>query len=294
MSPTEFRRTDSYITGIESSATSNSMTTSLSSNPQPSNSSAHLLGLPTELRRNIFELALVAETSMFREPYHTIARPFDRPVVVVNLDGRIGIARSHDPSYGSFWGSESMTRLMRVNKLFYEEVFDIIYSTFGIYVPFWRLDKEIGHWIRWLKEHNPRALHKIRHFCIFSCLYGDEFALGIWSYPNDQCIQIVENFGGLKSVTIQVLFIESSLEELKKSLLPKYVDTIVAQAKSWRAYNVRANISIDPCSGPRGRALITEAQKRLGQRQVEPSVYDQGVRCDHEKPVDSLGCGYYQ
>lgn len=241
----------------------------------------------------IIELALVAQTIVLREPYHKIVQPFDRPVVVVNVDKRIKIAQSRDPSCGTFWGSESMTRLMRVNKLFYEEVFDTIYSKFGMYVAFWRLNEETGHWITWLKEHNPRALHKIRHFYIFSPLYGEESSFRVWSYPSDECIQIVENFGGLKSVTIQVSFIESRLEELKKSLLPKWVDVIVAQVESWRAFNIEAKISVDPCSGPRGRALITEAQKMLGQRQVEPSVFDQGICCDHDKPVDSLGCGEY-
>lgn len=72
----------------------------------------------------------------------------------------------------------------------------------------------------------------------------------------------MENFSGLKSVTIQVSFTESRLEELEKSLLPKWVDVIIAQVESWRAYNVEAKISIDRDIGHSRSDRVVEVRRR--------------------------------
>jgi hypothetical protein len=85
-------------------------------------------------RQTLFE-ALMCEIEE-RHPYPLGRKslPFDRQLHPIF--SRVEVVKLEKLVWGrpSFWGKEPMTRLMRVNKQLYEEVYQILWSDFALHV----------------------------------------------------------------------------------------------------------------------------------------------------------------
>jgi hypothetical protein len=244
----------------------------------PPPSSPHITSLPSESRRNIFSFVPASEeANLLRTPYHMIFHPFDRPVVYVNFHFHLPSKYRQSYMARCRWRVEPMTRSMRVNRLFYAEVFHTIYSSFAFAFPPSILlgqPPKVWHWFKWMEDFNPRALSTIRHPSVlkevmggFDCEYLD------FQNPRNNFGCLVDHFKGLASVTQQASFPEDSHGEMRGFDQESGIGLIRAHAQFWRETGVRTVICAHPFCGKRGNAIIAEAQRREGQRQSRPTFY---------------------
>ena len=172
-----------------------------------SRSNTNLLQIPLEIRLGILHLALLAASYDFEESDPVVRLtplPFNKPVITVNIAGNKHV------TCRPFWGSESMTRLMRVNKQLYGEAIDVIYKSFAIHLAAWRPQKTHSAWVSWLQERNPQGLTLVQHFHESVTFCGDSELNtvdrdGIYRCA-DTAIQkgkfLASNFPNLKTVVL--------------------------------------------------------------------------------------------
>jgi hypothetical protein len=180
---------------------------------------------------------------------------------------------------------------MRVNRQFYEEAFDLIYSSFAVYVvPYFKINPLHLH--DWLYDLNPRALKIIRHFALsFSLVVGPRDVKMWWDRSvkkSDYIAQVSpedlehvaplrEYFKNVTSVLIYVATDENILESNSHIAESEWVEVIRAQAKYWKDAGVKSLVSAHLNCGPKGRRIIAEAQRLEGQVQNIATAYDQGI-----------------
>jgi hypothetical protein len=269
------------------------------SHPTQSSSrpNANLLRIPLEIRLKILHLALLAASYDFEDEIQTgrlTAFPFNKPVIPVHL------AELKHATYCPFWGSESMTRPMRVNKQLYHEVVDVLYKSFAIHLARWSPQKSLHTWVSSLQERNPRALTLVQHLnenVVFSgntelSTIDDD---GIYWFANSIIEDgkfLASNFPNLKTVVLSSFFHEKDLQGQEELTLAKHTEQILQVVKFWRSLKIEAYFSASVCAGPKGRWIIAEAQKRLGQEQAFPTVFNNtGSRCSVDGANIEYGCG---
>jgi hypothetical protein len=268
---------------------------SMPSSSSPSNT--NLLQIPLEIRLKIWHLALLAASYDFVDSDYTVRftpLPFNKPVISVNI-----VEYKH-VTCRPFWGSEAMTRLMRVNKQLYEEVLDVLYKSFAIHVVDWKIGRSEEIWVRWLQKKNPKALNLVQHFHQKVIFVGDSIhnpidQHGMPRYPGFAIPRgeiLASNFPNLKTVVLSSFFHEKYLQGKEELMLAKHIEQILQAVNFWRSLKIEAYIQASPCTGPKGRWIIAEAQKKLGQKQLIPNVFNHtGSRCTVYGADVGYGCG---
>jgi hypothetical protein len=109
--------------------------------------------------------ALLTQAYEYPHPFGEYGIPFDRALLTVFSKRGMESQVRGGWEWESFWFTEMMTRLMRVNKQIYREVYNILYSEFALHLscPFPVKPEE---WLGWLKERNPRAIQVTAHLHI--------------------------------------------------------------------------------------------------------------------------------
>ena len=268
-------------------------------NPQhpPGRPPIQFLDLPAETRAQILEMALLADAYECKDLYWKLPHPFDRPVVVIH-DQAYKDRISTRPGYDAFWGSKKMTRLMLVSKSLHDEVSDIIYSRFAIYVVPWRTWTHLQDWASRMKRHHSLAVQNIRHYHLIVTLLGfldgglntNDISDGVLQNKLIYLEELSKAFPNLTSVRMQMHFRESSLLN-DSSFLMKQTEKIMTLVEFWHRLNVAVIVFPDYCAGKMARGIVAEAQKRLRQKQIHPLMYDQETRCPHEH--SGIGCGMW-
>jgi hypothetical protein len=248
----------------------------------------NILDFPLEILRQILYKALMCEIEE-RQPYPFGRRslPYDRPLNPFFVLEELAILEQHVWLQPSFWGREPMTRLMRVNKLFSEEVYKILWSDFALFTG----GVKPNHgWntVYWLVNNNPRALDTVRHLHIsyevmvdlreFSACQKDE---------NAGLVLYVGSFSRLLSVRLQIrvsspyepvwyLPDEDQLpgpgteetEEAKKNAVDKILHVVALCGK------VNVKICWEPnYLWPGAKTIVDRCIEILGQNSELPELY---------------------
>lgn len=174
--------------------------TAKSSSPsQTPKAQLHLLNLPLETLLQILLEALMCDIEA-RQPYPLGRKslPFDRHLHPVFSREELATLEQRVWGCPSFWGKEPMTRLMRVNKQFYKEVYKILWSDFALHTA-GLLANDESVILDWLDTYNLRAFDSVRHVHIRWELLVNSLMPG-WDYDRDGIMAHIKSFPGLLSV----------------------------------------------------------------------------------------------
>ncbi|KAF2008177.1 hypothetical protein P154DRAFT_568997 [Amniculicola lignicola CBS 123094] len=244
----------------------------------PDHNSPHLLKLPFELREQIIYQALLAEI-IDRSPYPfgTRSLPFERPLLSVFSDGELQYMEKKHWKCSAFWGKEPMTRLMRVNKKLYEEVYTTLWREFSMHLAPMN-PKQHEDWVSWLQKHNPRAIQEIRHLHIrlpkiveyrnneLDSEYRQELAQ---AEDLRRLKEEVGSYPSLRSVTLQIYLIYTSgpSEKPAARCVKRYLQLIDACENIKAGERLDVKVLYEPDSeAPWGRDIVKACQENIGQR----------------------------
>ncbi|KAH0545450.1 hypothetical protein FGG08_000451 [Glutinoglossum americanum] len=229
-----------------------------------------LLTLPTELRLKILTQAILALAPTGPGPFSSFIIPFDRPVLsIISLDWQnCSQSRTRD----TYFGTEMMTRLMRVNRRIYEEVWGILYGDFAMHLA-WS-GPEVDKWLDWLNEHNPRAIEMVRHLHVRLVGYARcKSALGLIHYRGGrECQELVQGFPNLRSVRLQIFSVGAGdprgaegMRRAKEEAVERIMDAVKLFGPG-----VEVFVFCESREMTVGLEVVRECQRRLGQRIEEP------------------------
>ncbi|KIW00161.1 uncharacterized protein PV09_08336 [Verruconis gallopava] len=236
--------------------------------------SNHLEGLPLEIRREIFTYAITWRCVDFVEANHWSVKPFDRPIVFVYIRGSPRMSEGQESVRTGFWGTEEMTRLMRVNKRFHAEVHDLIYGSFAFFLSSSsNSEQDFRSWRDWLRSRNAAALDKIRYFVM--PLLSSQLARRMMERKSRPEYQLRTLFPNMKGITINYFHNDSSagpdLDDAAQ------VEALLCEVTLWKGLGVNAVICSHPSSCERGQEIVSKAQERNKQALKEATAFEQMI-----------------
>ncbi|KAI1906563.1 hypothetical protein LOZ39_006235 [Ophidiomyces ophidiicola] len=234
--------------------------------PFPEHSRAHLLNLPLELRHQIILYVLIASAHDFPLPYE-YGIPRKRPLLCVfspSILASLQECHQH-PTPGLFWGSERMTQLMRVNKLLYDEVFEILYTQCSLYTGLSHLGLDEA--LLQMEKRNATAVQQIRHFhwrfavMLSSTRLSEESIRNADTDLKTQARHMITGLPSLRSVTVQIYFIGYSIAPPPLRVLA--VEDIMSVLHALKSKEIDL---FGECNRADQREVIEECQKRLANK----------------------------
>ncbi|KAF2800339.1 hypothetical protein K505DRAFT_228919 [Melanomma pulvis-pyrius CBS 109.77] len=252
--------------------------TATSSSSQTPKARLHLLDLPLETLRQILFEALMCGIEA-RQPYPLGRKslPFDRHLHPVFSREELATLEQRVWGCPSFWGKETMTRLMRVNKQFYEEVYKILWSDFALHTA-GLLENDESVILDWLDTYNPRAFDSVRHVHIrWEVLVTSP--MPDWDYYRDNIMAYIKSFPGLLSVRFQISLQKSfsSEENDMDELKPLAVERILTLVGLLGNLDVKISWEPHP-RWPDGKEIIDQCLEKLGQGQKLPLLHQQHLQ----------------
>ncbi|KAF2689397.1 hypothetical protein K458DRAFT_413677 [Lentithecium fluviatile CBS 122367] len=228
-----------------------------------------LVTIPLEILRQILLEALLCEIEA-RQPYPFGRRslPHDRYLNPIPCREELALHEGRVWGQSSFWGREPSTRLMRVNRLFYFEVYDILWGEFALH-PAGPRPYPLSVVCERLDVHNSRVFETVRHLhfrweCwVTTRMEQDEIDV-------DDMVKMVGLFGEVQkrgSVRLQLLVQRDSEKEDNMDVLTANgVEKIVRAATLFRERVPDVKIFWEPCSRfPGGKEIVERCVERLGQ-----------------------------
>ncbi|OCK80241.1 hypothetical protein K432DRAFT_382422 [Lepidopterella palustris CBS 459.81] len=187
--------------------------------PQPS-----LLCLPTELRLRIFYYAF-EDPNEYHRPCHRPWEPLRPPYFNVEYHKNVLRASRHFRTL--YWGTESMSSLLRINRQLHREAEEVLYTQFLV-----RWVAPLQHFVGFTKMISSSARQTLRHIEIQICLSGPSFDKGEERPEIEETKKILEgvvaNLTGLRSVKANFAISKAgSGRDRPTSLQAKYADTIM-------------------------------------------------------------------
>lgn len=235
----------------------------------------HLFNIPVEILRQILFEALMVEIED-RQPYPLgrASLPYDR--LLHPIFSRDEMCKLEKQVWGqsSFWGREPMTRLMRVNKRIYAEVYRILWSDFALHNAAWREKKESAV-VEWLERYNPRAFESVRHLHLrYSAMpQCDE---GSWDYERNTLIGFIRMFPGILSVRFQISICGDRINTT--SVQDVGVERILYLVETARQTIQSQDVKIfwEPWSMyPEGKLIVDRCIAELGQGTKLPKLHEE-------------------
>ena len=197
------------------------------------------LALPLEIRRTIYYYALLPSPE-----HRQVLRPF----------------RAKYPN--SWWGTEDISRILRVSKQLYHEAEEVLYSSFEF--PF--QDTTPYQVERFLKSVSPRARSSIRQVCCCVTMNGQVRDSIRRSYIDNwkACLEVLcVQIPRLRKVALQIRFLDG------RSLRTTFVESILDLASKFNDDD--REISLLPYDSStsvdrQGVAIVEECGSRISQR----------------------------
>jgi hypothetical protein len=199
-----------------------------------------------------------------------------------------------------------MTRLMRVNKLLYEEVYQVLYTEYAVHIEATERSS-VEDWAYWLRKHNPQAIQLIRHLdTSVSLYYASESSPRCGEIIADrgifyrQGLAAIEFFPNVKTIRVMLYFDgeddDGKIEEDPQAFQKFIVQHIMKWTEKCGGREVM--LIHRPCWRRYVREIVQDCQHRLKQKVLEPlpslKPYIGEVAADMTRPDKLEPCmGYY-